>query len=200
MNEYNEAIDKKVESLENLLKAIDIIAGSKLNNIPCDKTEICIVQGKKNDAINTNTYMVSNGSLQFEAVVDAPLGSKDAPKYKKNDSVRVLIPNGNYQETKYITGLHVADINNPTAYISPQDAILNITGNLFTENKTYGLAANNEEESEIYIGEIDLIQNIMYRNNYQAYDTLILSANFKSLFESRNIIFLPPVFSLNQEY
>lgn len=186
MNEYNEAIDKQVESLENLLKAIDIIAGSKLNNIPCDKTEICIVQGKKNDAINTNTYMVSNGSLQFEAVVDAPLGSKDAPKYKKNDSVRVLIPNGNYQETKYITGLHVADINNPTAYISPQDAILNITGNLFTENKTYGLAANNEEESEIYIGEIDLIQNSMYRNNYQAYDTLILSANFKSLFESRS--------------
>lgn len=188
MNEYNEAIDKQVESLENLLKAIDIIAGSKLNNIPCDKTEICIIQGKKNDAINTNTYMVSNGSLQFEAVVDAPLGSKDAPKYKKNDSVRVLIPNGNYQETKYITGLHVADINNPTAYISPQDAILNITGNLFTENKTYGLAANNEEESEIYIGEVDLIQNSMYRNNYQAYDTLILSANFKSLFESRNVI------------
>lgn len=183
MNVQNENINT-YDSLENLLKAIDIIAGSKLNNIPCDRTEICIVQGKKNDAINTNTYIVSNGSLQFEAVVDAALGSSDAPKYKKNDSVRVLIPNGNYQETKYITGLHVADINNPTAYITPQDSILNITGNLFTENKTYSLAANNKEESEIFIGEVDLIQNDMYRNNYQAYDTLILSANFRTLFSS----------------
>ena len=88
-NEYN-----KIG--ENICQAVDIITSQKLNDIPYDKTEICTIvkQNEKND----NIYTVTNGVITFDAIVDLNPNSKDTPKYKKNDCVRVLIPNGNYKD------------------------------------------------------------------------------------------------------
>jgi hypothetical protein len=44
-------------------------------------------------------YEVKNGLAKFQAV-------SDKHTYKKNDVVRVLIPEGNMEEKKFITGLY----------------------------------------------------------------------------------------------
>jgi hypothetical protein len=65
-----------------------------LEQLAFDRTEDCViidVSGKKD-----GKYVVSNGSMKFDAYVNTS-GEKDKiPTYKLNDSVRVSVPNGDY--------------------------------------------------------------------------------------------------------
>lgn len=85
---------------EQILQAVDIVVGKRLNDIAFDRTDICTIVGdsdKKN-----GRYSVSNGSTKYDAFVDTSHNADAIPEYKIDDIVRVSIPNGDYSQKKYI--------------------------------------------------------------------------------------------------
>lgn len=166
--------------IEDLLKAVEIVAQSKVDQIQFDKTEICtIIDASKRD---DGQYTVTTGSINFEAY-------SESTKYRKNDTVRVTIPNGDYSKKKYIEGKYVTDNNmNPIAYVSPSDSVVDVAENLIKTNETFGIKSN-EETLEKCIWSID-IANSPYADFQQQglYDVLLLKANFKCLLSNYNVI------------
>ena len=74
---------------EQILQAVDIVVGKRLNDMVIPKEENCTIisdADKKNGC-----YEVSNGSTRYNAYVEKP-----GDEYKVNDCVRVSIPNGDY--------------------------------------------------------------------------------------------------------
>lgn len=180
------------ELAEKLLSAMQIISQSNLNDISFDKTEICTILSKENDGINNNCYFVSNGSIKFKAYVPQSADGT-IQKYKKDDSVRVSIPNGDYTKKKIIEGLSVNEDNdNPTIFVSPLETMLDITDSIIPEaeaNIQYGLIANGEKE-EYCLWSADFDNNAQYRDvqNSDICDTIALKADFKTLFSNYNIV------------
>ena len=166
--------------IEDLLKAVEIVAQSKVDQIQFDKTEICtIIDASKRD---DGQYTVTTGSINFEAY-------SESTKYRKNDTVRVTIPNGDYSKKKYIEGKYVTDNNmNPIAYVSPSDSVVDVAENLIKTNETFSIKSN-EETLEKCIWSID-IANSPYADFQQQglYDVLLLKANFKCLLSNYNVI------------
>jgi hypothetical protein len=127
---------------EQILQAVEIVAEKCLNEVACDKTEICTItddSDKKNGC-----YIVSNGSAKFNAYV-----KHQDEKYKINDSVRVSIPNGDYSLKKYIDGINIIDNDScPITYVSPLETMLDMTDNIISKEKIRGLRANDPVQSE----------------------------------------------------
>lgn len=180
------------ELAEKLLSAMQIISQSNLNDISFDKTEICTILSKENDGINNNCYFVSNGAIKFKAYVPQSADGT-IQKYRKDDSVRVSIPNGDYTKKKIIEGLSVDEDNdNPTIFVSPLETMLDITDGIIPEveaNIQYGLIANGEKE-EYCLWSVDFDNNAQYRDvqNSDICDTIALKADFKTLFANYNVV------------
>lgn len=180
------------ELAEQLLQAMKIVSDSSLNQISFDKTEICTILGKENESANNNCYFVSNGSMRFKAYVPQSTDSKQI-RYKKDDSVRVSIPNGDYTKKKIIEGLSVDEDNdNPTIFVSPLETMLEITDSIVPEteaSQTYGLTANGSID-EICLWSADFDGDKKYRDiqNSDICDSIALKADFKTIFANSNVI------------
>ena len=78
---------------EQILQAVDIVVGQRLNDVHFDKTENCTIISDKNK--KNGCYEVSNGSTRYNAYVQVD-GTDSIPEYKVNDTVQVRIPNGDF--------------------------------------------------------------------------------------------------------
>ena len=132
---------------EQILQAVDIVVGKRLNDIKIPTIDMCIItddSDKKNGC-----YTVNNGSSTYKAYVDNASHNPDAiPEYKTNDSVRVFIPDGDYSQKKYIQGLNIIDNDIcPITYVSPLDTVLDMTDNIISDVNIRGLRANDKNQS-----------------------------------------------------
>ena len=104
--------------------------------------------------------------MRFKAYVPQSTDGKQN-KYKKDDSVRVSIPNGDYTKKKIIEGLSVDEDNdNPTIFVSPLETMLEITDSIVPEteaSQTYGLTANGSID-EICLWSADFDGDKKYRD------------------------------------
>lgn len=108
---------------ESIFDAISLIVENRVAHLEYDKTIICTIVDNSNS--KNNKYTVTDGSIKFEV-------EGNGEKYKIDDSVRVLIPNGNFAKTKYIQGKSTEADNSekPVTYTSPLDSVVDITNNL----------------------------------------------------------------------
>lgn len=178
------------ESMESLLKAMDIIASRKVQKVAYDSTIICTIT---DDSDRKNgCYTVTDGTIKFQAY-------SEVTNYKVDDQVRVSIPNGDYTQEKYIEGKYVSNNNtSPITYTSPLESVVdmatlagagtqvNIGGNLIANYvdpaNPVGIQLHSwqfntgDKKSEF----ADLQENSIY-------DTIFLKADFRSLLSNRKM-------------
>ena len=174
------------EAMESMLKAMDIIAGYRLNDVSYDRTIICTIVDDS-DAKN-GKYLVSDGSIKFYAYTETET-------YKKNDNVRVSIPNGDFSETKYIEGKSVEeDSVTPITYLSPLDSVVemvNLTSGGTQQALVSSLTANKVDATNP--NGISVYSWTPEDSTYAelqasgVYNTLALSAEFKTLLGKERI-------------
>lgn len=168
--------------VDNLFQALEIVMNKRLENMSYDKTDVCIITDAS-DAKN-GRYWVSpnNGETRYEAY-------SESEEYKKGESVRVSILNGDYTQKKFIVGKYVVDdAVTPITYVSPLDTVIDVTGNMISEAKAsaqYGLKSNGKV-TEIPIWSADLALDQSYRDLQASgiYNTISLSAQFKTLLDN----------------
>lgn len=168
--------------VDNLFQALEIIMDKRFENMSYDKTDVCIITDAS-DAKN-GRYWVSpnNGETRYEAY-------SESEEYKKGESVRVSILNGDYTQKKFIVGKYVVDdAVTPITYVSPLDTVIDVTGNMISEakaNAQYGLKSNGKV-TEIPIWSADLALDQSYRDLQASgiYNTISLSAQFKTLLDN----------------
>jgi Na+-transporting NADH:ubiquinone oxidoreductase subunit NqrF len=117
-------------------EAVDTIVQERLSGIKFDNTIVGIIVDDKDKA--QGKYVVSYGQAKFEAY------SLNDVKYNIHNNVYVQIPQGDWNEQKFIIGRKADDENVPVNYQYPFDSFIDITGNLLvnTPNITSGLIAN----------------------------------------------------------
>lgn len=167
------------EYLESLFKGIDTLIEKRFETLAYDTTIVCTIVDNSNK--KNGEYKVSNGSVIYTAY-------SDVNNYSQGDQVRVSIPMGDYTQKKFIVGKYATNNDSsPITYISPVDTIVNISGNLVTGNTKYGIAANgNEKEKIIWNKKLDSSFISMQNNNI--YNTIVLKAEFKTLFDNYDLI------------
>ena len=114
--------------------SVDNIIKARLADIKFDTTDVYTIldDSKKDDGI----YTVGNDSISFEALSTA--------KYRKGESVYVNIPNGDWNQQKFIVGKQTTESTTPINYQDPLDSFIDMTGNMAAaeSTKTTGLIAN----------------------------------------------------------
>lgn len=127
-----------IDYAENMFEAMKIIADKQVKNTSFDQTIVATVvdASKAKDGI----YTVFNGNTNFVAY-SSEIG------YKKDDSVMVTIPQGDYNNQKVIISKAVNNDNNedsPLVYHSPLENFVDLSGNLISniETEKIGLLAN----------------------------------------------------------
>lgn len=150
-----------------LCQAIDTIVTERLLGLEYDQTILCtVVDDTERDK---GKYIVSNGSVKFDVV-------SEITTYRNNNNVYVLIPKGDWNETKTITGKK-DNKNQKESYVyrNPFDYLVNITQNIIKENISQGLVANNEDTQFITIWSQDV-----EGEKFSGYTRLGLQAQFRS--------------------
>lgn len=165
---------------EKLFKAIDIIAQKRMNDLSYDQTVICTITDISN--AEKGKYIVTDGTSTFEV-------RSDNPKYGLNSQVYVVIPNGDINNDKYISGQYISDENGDyVTYISPMDSFLDLTGDITNEtlmdtmgtNAEKGLLANDPKELTKFVWRSGTLN---YRNN----TCLGIQADFTTLFNGADV-------------
>lgn len=161
----------KNEAMENLFKAIDIITQERLTNLGYDKTIKATITDDSN--ADKGEYTVSDGSSDFVAYSNV--------KYSIGTIVYVIIPQGDYDNTKLIVGKYT-DENSTYNYVSPSDDFLDITHNLVTNvPEDAALLANDPDDRFCTVWKADGL-------NYQGYNRLALKGNFRTWLSSLDVI------------
>lgn len=123
---------------EIICTAVDTIIEGRLANLTYDQTILCTVEDDSRRA--QGQYKVSNGSTKFDAF------SADV-EYRTGDNVYVLIPRGDWNETKTITGKKKKnDQETAYNYKSPFEYLVDVQGNLIDNQEIAGLIANGDTE------------------------------------------------------
>ena len=183
--------------LESLFEGIDIIVGKRLEAVSYDTTITCIITDDS-DAKN-GQYLVSDGATIF-------LAYSEKDSYKKNDSVRVLIPQGNKSENKYIIGKAILGATStPLTFVSSLEQAVNIEerkinnmggikANEITSEKVIGrllfedmngvAAIDESPAAELEPFEIKMSSDILKSN---VCNTITLSAEFKTLLSNYDL-------------
>lgn len=155
---------------ENLCQAVDIIIAKRLQGISFDKTVVCTVEDDSRR--EEGLYIVSNGSLKFEAY--------SSEKYRIGNNVYVSVPEGDWNQQKFIVGKKTSKDKNVGAYITPFDTFYEFTGNLIDrEISQKGLTANGSLGEYLlweYFPEVDSEFNM-------GYTRLGLQAQFMALLQ-----------------
>ena len=147
----------------NVLGAIDLIVQERMKDLKFDKTIVCTVVENKGEGI----YIVNDGASDFEAVADIL-------SYPVGFQVNVLVPQGDFNNQKTITGRYIKkgnEIDN-VRYMTPFDNCLDVTGNIIGDIGEFSLLANGEELSLI------IWQKDLEGQDVAGYDYLGLSADF----------------------
>ena len=160
---------------EILLEAIDAIVVSRISEVNFDRTIVAtIVDASK---AKNGEYVLSDGSVQFTA-------HSGNDKYKENDRVNVLIPSNDFSSTeKTILGKTSANVNDvPITYVSPLEKIVPMETN-YAAGLKGGITAN----SETKIFQLTNAEWIVVNESTLGYDTLCVSARFKTLLNDYDI-------------
>ena len=100
---------------------VDTIVSAKLQSLEYDKTIVCTIEDDSN--AQQGEYYVTDGSTKFFAYTnDTTL--------KKNTSVYVTIPQGNFSKQKLIIGKYTNNLEQFYTYRSPQENYIPIFNNL----------------------------------------------------------------------
>ena len=157
---------------ENMLTAMQIIAESQPNN-----NDITI-NGFIIDASHAKEgkYIVGSGYSQFTAYASTI--------YKENDDVYILIPGGDYNNTKLIVGRRmiegsgaynvIDELENMVFFHSSDSSLINFSG------KSLGIQANSGSKREILIGT--------WEGSYAGVSRLGLAPTFTSYLKPLGII------------
>ena len=160
---------------EILLEAIDAIVVSRISEVNFDRTIVAtIVDASK---AKDGEYVLSDGSVQFTV-------RNGSDKYKENDRVNVLIPSNDFSSTeKTILGKTSANVNDvPVTYVSPLEKIVPMETN-YAAGLKGGITANSETE----IVQLTSAEWIEVNESTLGYDTLCVSARFKTLLNDYDI-------------
>lgn len=154
---------------EELFGAIDEILRVRLQSLNKDTTILCNIVDNKEAA--DGKYTVSNSGLRFTAY-------SDKTNYENEDSVWVLVPDGNYENTKLIIGKYVTANSEAFNYVNPFASFIQITPNLCSNihDQELGLTAN-----EIDTGNNALARAIPYNNGESIIDENIDLSSFNGL-------------------
>lgn len=165
---------------ESLLRAVDIIATSKIGETSYDQTIICTIVDNS-EVEKRGFYTVTDGKVRFKAYTDVTT-------YQVGDQIRVTIPNGDFNAKKYIDGAYSADDDSsaPITYVSPLDSFLSMADLIeSTENISGALKANElniQNPNGIPIWTKTLTDSSTMDLQYNGiYDAIGLSADFKCL-------------------
>lgn len=164
------------EATESLLRAVDIIASSKVGEVSYDKTIICTIVDNS-EIEKRGFYTVTDGKVRFKAYTNVTT-------YQVGDSIRVTIPNGDFNSKKYVDGPTAGDDSSPITYVSSLDSFLSMA-DLINKDVSGQLAANHtdmEYQNGTPIWSIQLNEN-SYADlqNNGIYDAIGLTADFKCL-------------------
>lgn len=162
---------------EILLNTIDVVIAERMRDQKFDETIVCTITDTSK--ADKGLYTVSNGTIKFDAY-------SDITTYEVDEAVRVTIARGDYTQKKYIIGKAVSEKNGnqPIVYSAPSSQILNITGNIVSDNPKGGIMANaGSNNSEILIWSMELPDD--YANSI--YDSISLKANFRTFFDPYNV-------------
>ena len=168
--------------VSELLGAIDTVVGKRLGQLSYDKTIICTIIDDSN--AKNGEYRVTDGSVKF-------LAKCENTSYRKDEQVRVSVPNGDTTQEKFIIGKYVKDNSNtPITYMTPLSSVLQMSGNLIDTNNfsTYGLKASGNGIKDgvlLWSAGIDNKQSTMISN--QIYDVIYIQADFKTILSNYNI-------------
>ena len=129
---------------ENMLTAMQIIAESQPNNNDITIDGFIVDASRAKEGV----YTVGSGYSQFTAYAFTT--------YKENDDVYILIPGGDYNNTKFIIGRRMAEssgaynvideLENMVFFHDSNSSLINFSG------KSLGIQANNSLIQEILIG------------------------------------------------
>lgn len=158
---------------ETLCNVISQIVQSELNKIKCDKTIKCNIT---DDALaNYNTYKVSDGTVEFTVY------SAKGESYKKGDSVFITIPNGDYNEQKFIMGRGY-DEDSSDRHYNPFDDFISIS----SASWAFGLGIKANEkikektifEKTTFLNSLGIGENDILKGSDITH--LAISANFST--------------------
>lgn len=160
-----------------LCQAVDTIVTQRLSALEYDQTILCSIvdDSRREEGI----YRVTNGSTVFEAV-------SDQTNYRNGNNVYVLIPKGNWNETKTITGKkNNKDSEISYIYRNPFDYLVDATNNMIKNplDDAVGLVANDPNRTEIIIWTYNTAGNGILNDdglNLAGYTRLGIQAQFRS--------------------
>lgn len=157
---------------ENMLTAMQIIAESQSNNNDITIDGFIIDASRAKEGV----YTVGSGYSQFMAYASTI--------YKENDDVYVLIPGGDYNNSKFIVGRRMTEsggaynvideLEDMTFFHSSDSSLIGFSG------KTLGIQANNNSVKEILIGT--------WEGSYAGVSRLGLAPTFTSYLKPLGII------------
>lgn len=159
---------------ENVLGAIDLIVQERMKDLKFDKTIVCSIV----ENLGEGVYLVNDGNTTFEAVADIlsyPIGFQ----------VNVLIPQGDYNNQKTITGRYINKSigENGVRYMTPFDNCLDVSGNIIEDIGDFSLLANGN------IASINIWKKDLSGQDVAGYDYIGLSADFYAALSEFNPIF-----------
>lgn len=157
---------------ENMLTAMQIIAESQPNNNDITIDGFIIDASRAKEGV----YTVGSGYSQFTAYAFTT--------YKENDDVYILIPGGDYNETKFIVGRRMTEssgaynvtdeLENMVFFHDSNSSLINFSG------KSLGIQANNSLTQEILIGT--------WEGSYAGVSRLGLAPTFTSYLKPLGIV------------
>lgn len=157
---------------ENMLTAMQIIAESQPNNNDITIDGFIIDASRAKEGV----YTVGSGYSQFTAYAFTT--------YKENDDVYILIPGGDYNNTKFIIGRRMTEssgvynvideLENMVFFHDSNSSLINFSG------KSLGIQTNNSLTQEILIGT--------WEGSYAGVSRLGLAPTFTSYLKPLGII------------
>lgn len=172
---------------EIICSAVDEIVRARLGSLEFNVTKTCTIIDIS--ARKQGKYGVSDGSVSFVAL------SQDTT-YNLDDSVLVLIPNGDYKNDKLILSKINKDTELPYNYTSPMSTMVVLTDNVLGSAKygseplveIGGLLANEPAADEQTIGTSVVLYEFQDNlDQLNGFTRIGLSANFKSLLSGLNV-------------
>ena len=112
----------KVNNIQDkILQSIEIVLNERLQSVEFDTTVLCTILDDSER--EKGKYQVTNGNITFTAY-------SDDTRYRKNNEVYVLIPEGNYDNQKVILSKKTNDTVDSVMVTSPFDSIVDVSGNI----------------------------------------------------------------------